>query len=81
MLKEFSLKAVCIDFTSGSAGESKATHFLQAFARIGMVNEAAEAATQAKDGELLNRLRSTFTSNTSAAAIIDTFRDKLSVPG
>jgi hypothetical protein len=46
-----------------------------------MVNEAAEAAAQAKDAELLNRLRSTFTTNTSAAAIIDTLRDKLSLPG
>lgn len=51
----------------------------EAYARIGMANEAAEAASQAKDSELLGRLRMSFSQNAAAASIFDTLRDKLGV--
>lgn len=54
---------------------------LQAYARIGMAKEAADAASQAKDGELLGRLRQTFAQNSAASSIFDTLRDRLSFPG
>lgn len=53
----------------------------EAYARIGMANEAAEAASQAKDGELLGRLKLTFGQNTAATALFDTLRDRLSLQG
>jgi hypothetical protein len=48
---------------------------------MGMVKEAAEAASQAKDSELLGRLKSTFGQNTAAGALFDTLRDRLSLTG
>lgn len=54
---------------------------LQSYARIGMAKEAAEAASQAKDGELLGRLKLTFAQNTAASSIFDTLRDRLSFQG
>uniref|UniRef100_A0A0D6R9L4 Protein VACUOLELESS1 n=1 Tax=Araucaria cunninghamii TaxID=56994 RepID=A0A0D6R9L4_ARACU len=53
----------------------------EAYARIGMAKEAAEAASQAKDGELLGRLKLTFGQNTAATALFDTLRDRLSLQG
>ncbi len=55
------------------------TCWFQAYARIGMVKEATEAAAQAKDSELLGRLKSTFGQNTAAGALFDTLRDRLSL--
>jgi len=55
--------------------------FLQAYARIGMAKEAADAASQAKDGELLGRLKLSFAQNTAASSIFDTLRDRLSFQG
>ncbi|GAB2276093.1 vacuolar protein sorting-associated protein 16 [Dionaea muscipula] len=51
----------------------------EAYARIGMANEAAEAASQAKDSELLGRLKLSFSQNAAASSIFDTLRDKLGV--
>ncbi|XP_020529347.1 protein VACUOLELESS1 isoform X2 [Amborella trichopoda] len=51
------------------------------YARIGMAKEAADAASQAKDGELLIRLKQTFSQNAAATAIFDTLRDRLSLQG
>ncbi|KAJ4835771.1 vacuolar protein sorting-associated protein 16, partial [Turnera subulata] len=51
----------------------------EAFARIGMPKEAADAASQAKDGELLGRLKLSFSQNTAASSILDTLRDRLGV--
>lgn len=48
--------------------------YLQAYAQIGMAKEAAEAASQAKDGELLGHLKLTFSQNAAAASIFDTLR-------
>lgn len=53
---------------------------LQAYARIGMAKEAADAASQAKDNELLGRLKQTFSQNAAASSIFDTLRDRLSFP-
>lgn len=53
----------------------------EAYARIGMAKEAAEAASQAKDGELLGRLKLTFGQNTAATALFDSLRDRLSLQG
>ncbi|CAH9107502.1 unnamed protein product [Cuscuta europaea] len=53
----------------------------EAYAQIGMAKEAADAASQAKDGELLGRLKMTFSQNAAAAAIFDTLRDRLSFQG
>lgn len=53
----------------------------ESYARIGMAKEAAEAASQAKDGELLGRLKLTFAQNTAASSIFDTLRDRLSFQG
>lgn len=50
----------------------------QAYAKIGMAKEAADAAGQSKDGELLGRL---FNQNTAASSIFDTLRDRLSFQG
>lgn len=46
-----------------------------------MAKEAADAASQAKDGELLGRLRLTFAQNAAASSIFDTLRDRLSFQG
>lgn len=51
----------------------------QAYARIGMAKEAADAASQAKDSELLGRLRLSFSQNTAATSIFDTIRERLGV--
>ncbi|KAG0558247.1 hypothetical protein KC19_10G014100 [Ceratodon purpureus] len=51
----------------------------EAYARIGMEKEATEAAAQAKDSELLGRLKITFGQNTAAGALFDTLRDRLSL--
>ncbi|GMG99177.1 hypothetical protein Nepgr_001017 [Nepenthes gracilis] len=51
----------------------------EAYARIGMAKEAADAASQAKDSELLGRLKLSFSQNAAASSIFDTFRDKLGV--
>lgn len=53
----------------------------EAYARIGMAKEAADAASQAKDGELLGRLKLSFSQNTAASSIFDTLRDRLSFQG
>ncbi|XP_073138989.1 protein VACUOLELESS1 isoform X2 [Henckelia pumila] len=53
----------------------------EAYARIGMAKEAADAASQTKDSELLGRLKLTFSQNTSASSIFDTLRDRLSFQG
>ncbi|MBA0758273.1 hypothetical protein Gotri_021284 [Gossypium trilobum] len=50
----------------------------EAYARIGMAKEAADAASQAKDGELLGRLKLTFAQNAAASSLFDTLRDRLS---
>lgn len=59
----------------------KFVHVIQAYARIGMAKEAAEAASQTKDGELLERLKNSLQQNTTASSIFDTLRDRLSFPG
>ncbi|KNA23358.1 hypothetical protein SOVF_025500 [Spinacia oleracea] len=51
----------------------------EAYAQIGMAKEAADAASQAKDSELLGRLRLSFSQNTAAASIFDTIRERLGV--
>eukprot|EP00257_Ricinus_communis_P020163 XP_015579335.1 protein VACUOLELESS1 isoform X1 [Ricinus communis] len=53
----------------------------EAYARVGMAKEAADAASQAKDGELLGRLKLSFAQNTAASSIFDTLRDRLSFQG
>ncbi|XP_042479064.1 protein VACUOLELESS1 [Macadamia integrifolia] len=53
----------------------------ESYARIGMAKEAADAASQTKDGELLGRLKLTFAQNTAASSIFDTLRDRLSFQG
>ncbi|KAL5997534.1 vacuolar protein sorting-associated protein 16 [Asimina triloba] len=53
----------------------------ESYARIGMAKEAADAASQAKDGELLGRLKLTFAQNSAATSIFDTLRDRLSFQG
>ncbi|PIN25618.1 Vacuolar assembly/sorting protein VPS16 [Handroanthus impetiginosus] len=53
----------------------------EAYAKIGMAKEAADAASQAKDGELLGRLKLTFSQNAAASSIFDTLRDRLSFQG
>eukprot|EP00268_Persea_americana_P035161 TRINITY_DN3472_c0_g1_i2.p1 TRINITY_DN3472_c0_g1~~TRINITY_DN3472_c0_g1_i2.p1 ORF type:complete len:842 (+),score=156.20 TRINITY_DN3472_c0_g1_i2:162-2687(+) len=53
----------------------------ESFARIGMAKEAADAASQSKDGELLGRLGLTFAPNATATSILDTLRDRLSFQG
>lgn len=53
----------------------------ESYARIGMAKEAADAASQAKDGELLGRLKLTFSQNAAASSIFDTLRDRLSFQG
>ncbi|XP_075506458.1 protein VACUOLELESS1 [Primulina tabacum] len=50
----------------------------EAYARIGMAKEAADAASQTKDSELLGRLKLTFSQNNAASSIFDTLRDRLS---
>ncbi|GJV66911.1 protein vacuoleless1 [Tanacetum coccineum] len=51
----------------------------EAYARIGMAKEAAEAASQTKDGELLERLRNTLQQNSTASSIFDTLRDRVHI--
>uniref|UniRef100_A0A803MTD0 Protein VACUOLELESS1 n=1 Tax=Chenopodium quinoa TaxID=63459 RepID=A0A803MTD0_CHEQI len=51
----------------------------EAYAQIGMAKEAADAASQSKDSELLGRLRLSFSQNTAAASIFDTIRERLGV--
>ncbi|KAL9245057.1 hypothetical protein vseg_018753 [Gypsophila vaccaria] len=51
----------------------------EAYARIGMAKEAADAASQSKDSELLGRLRSSFSQNTAAASMFDNFWERLGV--
>ncbi|KAK4278482.1 hypothetical protein QN277_016322 [Acacia crassicarpa] len=53
----------------------------ESYARIGMAKEATDAASQAKDGELLGRLKLTFSQNAAASSIFDTLRDRLSFQG
>lgn len=53
----------------------------ESYARIGMAKEAADAATQAKDGELLGRLKQSFAQNAAASSIFDTLRDRLTFQG
>ncbi|XP_008811095.2 protein VACUOLELESS1 [Phoenix dactylifera] len=53
----------------------------EAYARIGMAKEAADAASQAKDGELFGRLKLTLAQNAAASSIFDTLRDRLSFQG
>ncbi|XP_041994658.1 protein VACUOLELESS1-like [Salvia splendens] len=49
----------------------------EAYAKIGMAKEAADAASQSKDGELLGRLRQSFSQNAGGSSIFDTLRDRL----
>lgn len=51
----------------------------EAYARIGMAKEAADAASQAKDSELLGRLKLSFSQNAAATSIFDTIRERLGV--
>lgn len=51
----------------------------EAYARIGMAKEAADAASQSKDSELFGRLKMTLAQNAATSSIFDTLRDKLSV--
>ncbi|RLM92748.1 hypothetical protein C2845_PM08G21410 [Panicum miliaceum] len=54
----------------------------EAYARMGMAKEAADAASQAKDSdELFGRLKITLAQNSAAASIFDTLRDRLSFQG
>lgn len=53
----------------------------EAYARIGMAKEAADAASQAKDSELFGRLKLTLAQNAAATSIFDTLRDRLSFQG
>ncbi|KAM0932749.1 putative transcription factor WD40-like family [Dioscorea sansibarensis] len=53
----------------------------EAYARIGMAKEAADAASQAKDSELFGRLKLTLGQNSGATSIFDTLRDRLSFQG
>lgn len=53
----------------------------EAYARIGMAKEAADAASQAKDSELFGRLKLTLAQNAAASSIFDTLRDRLSFQG
>ncbi|KAF6134565.1 hypothetical protein GIB67_022305, partial [Kingdonia uniflora] len=53
----------------------------ESYARIGMAKEAADTASQAKDGELLGRLKLTFSQNAAASSLFDSLRDRLSFQG
>lgn len=53
----------------------------EAYARIGLHNEAAEAASQAKDSELLGRLKMTFGQSSTAGNLLDNLRDRLYFQG
>ncbi|KAH7651892.1 Vacuolar protein sorting-associated protein 16 [Dioscorea alata] len=53
----------------------------EAYARIGMAKEAADAASQAKDSEFFGRLRLTLGQNAGATSIFDSLRDRLSFQG
>eukprot|EP00249_Psilotum_nudum_P017159 c26189_g1_i1 orf=274-2796(+) len=53
----------------------------EAYANIGLENEAREAASQAKDSELLGRLRLTFGPNSASGNFLGTLRGRLSLPG
>ncbi|GJM93638.1 hypothetical protein PR202_ga10210 [Eleusine coracana subsp. coracana] len=54
----------------------------EAYARMGMAKEAADAASQAKDSdELFGRLKLTLAQNSTATSIFDTLRDRLSFQG
>nr|CAD1823793.1 unnamed protein product [Ananas comosus var. bracteatus] len=53
----------------------------EAYARIGMAKEAADAASQDKDSELFGRLKQTLAQNTATSSIFDTLRDRLSFQG
>ncbi|CAL9166156.1 unnamed protein product [Musa hybrid cultivar] len=53
----------------------------EAYARIGMAKEAADAASQAKDSELFGRLKLTLAQNAAGSSIFDTLRDRLSFQG
>ncbi|KAI3919712.1 hypothetical protein MKX01_000153 [Papaver californicum] len=55
------------------------TERAESYARIGMEKEAADAATQSKDSELLGRLKPTFAQNAVASSISETLRDRLGV--
>lgn len=53
----------------------------EAYTRIGLHNEAAEAASQSKDSELLGRLKMTFGQSSSAGNLFDNLRDRLYFQG
>ncbi|KAI0515930.1 hypothetical protein KFK09_008601 [Dendrobium nobile] len=53
----------------------------EAYARIGMAKEAADAASQAKDSELFSRLKLTLAQNAAAASIFEGWRERLSFQG
>ncbi|XP_039143769.1 protein VACUOLELESS1-like isoform X2 [Dioscorea cayenensis subsp. rotundata] len=53
----------------------------EAYARIGMAKEAADAASQAKDSEFFGRLKLTLGQNAGATSIFDSLRDRLSFQG
>ncbi|MCL7045510.1 hypothetical protein MKW94_019665 [Papaver nudicaule] len=62
---------VCID--------ADLTERAEYYARLGMAEEAADAASQSKDGGLLERLKLTFAQNAAVSSIFDTLRDRLGV--
>ncbi|XP_042011014.1 protein VACUOLELESS1-like [Salvia splendens] len=49
----------------------------EAFAKIGMAREAADAASQSRDSELLARFRQSFSQNAGGSSIFDALRDRL----
>ncbi|KAG6541575.1 hypothetical protein Mapa_017028 [Marchantia paleacea] len=53
----------------------------EAYEKLGMSAEAATAAAQTKESEILGRLKSTFGQNSPAGALFDSLRDRLSLPG
>ncbi|KAG0454964.1 hypothetical protein HPP92_024256 [Vanilla planifolia] len=53
----------------------------EAYARIGMAKEAADAASQAKDSELFSRLKLTLAQNAAASSIFEGWRERLSFQG
>ncbi|GAB2247646.1 hypothetical protein Droror1_Dr00007528 [Drosera rotundifolia] len=63
--------------TRGDSGMKQAQETVtKAYARIGMANKAVEAASQAKDSEMLGRLWMSFSQNAAASSIFNALWDK-----
>ncbi|KVH98546.1 Aldehyde dehydrogenase, C-terminal [Cynara cardunculus var. scolymus] len=58
----------------------ESTYICQVYAQIGMAKEAADAASQTKDGELMGCLRNTLQQSSASSSIFDTLRDRPSFP-